>query len=742
MFFWNTTDTNRRSSGGFSGTANTRENGVCWVRAPFALALFITVCWGMSLLPFVDSLLTSWPGAFGRLILITAFVLGFYGLMIVRDDDLLESPPGLAVYGTLILATVAVSGGLIYGENTAYYVPVTLFTMLVAVGFSTVLAIESYFFMLFLVMATWIPSGESFLTASRVSTSATSNVLFVLSFTTMAPGAIVAALLCQSIRKRTRPLSAGLAAGSLHVFLFAGMCMLLYSGLDLFSDPTHRSTLYHHSLVAFGNGFLSGGLLVVILPLIEKLFGIPTDLGLLELTDMNQPALRKLAMEAPGTYHHSLRVGTLCEEAAEAIGANPLLARVGSYYHDIGKTTKPRYFIENSRGGENPHDRLPSNMSKLILIGHVRDGIELADQYGLPAWIKDFIEQHHGTSVTEYFFAKQVQSQLEKGEEPNVETADFRYPGPLPSTREIGICMLADSVEATSRSLEDPSPTQIEGMVERVIEKKIEDGQLDESGLTLGDVRSIRRSFVEVLSGMLHNRIKYPDQNEQAPSDLSAPPPEPDDQADTKEPDEPTSETTDGSSPDEEIDSTPASESPTTVRQDPPDTSIQNTPEPPASDYQTGRRTFILNHQNDLDISEERVRELVHFVMDAEQCNSDTSIVLLKKAEIKSLNRQYLDEERPTDVLAFPLQEQDSSADVDDLLGEVMVCPAVARSKAAEHGHPPKHEMYLYLIHGLLHLLGYDDKTEEDAEKMSTRQEELLDTFLNQKVPAETRGTT
>ncbi len=739
MFFWNTEETTRRSGG--EPNSVTSENGNHdgdWVRPPYTLALFITACWGLSLIPQMDHLFSSWPIVLSRLILIAAFVLGFYGVLVARDENILDTLPGLTVYGTLVLGTLGLSGALIHGGHTAFFVPVTLFTMLIAVGFSPVLAVESYFFVLFLVMAAWIPSGDPFLTSSRVSAGSTPDVLFILSFMAMAPGAIVGALLCRSIRKRTKPLSAGLAAGVLNVFMMIGLFVLLYSGLDLFSDPSSRAILYHRSPVAFGNGLLSGMLLLVILPALEKLFGIPTDLGLLELTDMNQPALRKLAMEAPGTYHHSLRVGTLSEKAAEAIGANPLLARVGSYYHDIGKTTKPQYFIENSSGGENPHDRLPSNMSKLILIGHVRDGLELAQQYGLPEWIEDFIEQHHGTSVTEYFFAKQVQSRLQKGEEPDVETADFRYPGPLPSTPEIGICMLADSVEATSRSLDEPSPTKIEGMVERVIEKKIEDGQLDESGLTMGDVRTIRRTFVEVLSGMLHARIKYPDQQENG--DLAKSPDTKirtevlsEDEPAPQSSEEPSTAPPDAASSGEGEEEPPGS-SPSSV---PLDTAPQGRPEPSNPDFVETNRSFITNQQNDLEIDEDRLRNLINFVMDAEQCDSNASVVLLKKAKMKEMNREYLDEDRPTDVLAFPLQDEDGGGTNDNLLGEILVCPAIARSRAAEHGFAPEHEMYLYLIHGLLHLLGYDDKKEEDRKKMNTRQQELLDTFLSKQVRRE-----
>jgi rRNA maturation RNase YbeY len=684
------------------------------------IGLFIAVTWGIGMFPYSTALFQAWEISLGRLLLITASVLAFYGLLWVRQDPLLSSLSRLTVYGCIFVLTLIASGLALYTDRSAVFVPLTLMTMLISVGFTPVLAIESYFFMFFLVAVTWIPSGAPFQVLKHTSEiPVSSDVFFLLSFIALAPGSIVAGMMCESIRKRTRPLSAGLAAGVIHVAMMIGLGLLLYPDMQVFIEHEYRQIFYMTAGVSFLTSVASGILLLAILPVVEKLFGLPTDLGLLELTDMNQPALRKLAMEAPGTYHHSLRVGTLCEEAAEAIGANALLARVGSYYHDIGKTTKPQYFIENSQDGENPHDRLPSNMSKLILIGHVRDGLELADEYGLPDWVKDFIASHHGTSVTEYFFAKQVQSKIEQGEEPDVDTADFRYPGPLPQSRETGICMLADSVEATSRSLEDPSPANIESMVDRIVAKKVEDGQLNESGLTLGEIKTIRRTFVEVLSGMMHARIEYPDQEDQEGIE------ETEGSSEEQEPDPYEAETDSADNGDisDEAKGEP-DEEPVKPDVRRPGNSNGSAPD---------RQVFVLDQQDDLSLLEEDVRELAHFVLDAEQCDSGVSIVLLKKSEIQELHRQYLQEDRPTDVLAFPLEETEQPDELDNTIGEVMVCPAVARSRATDLGHSALHETYLYIIHGLLHLLGYDDKDKEEEEKMKTRQEELLESFTASK---------
>jgi putative nucleotidyltransferase with HDIG domain len=214
-------------------------------------------------------------------------------------------------------------------------------------------------------------------------------------------------------------------------------------------------------------------------------------------------------IRAPGTYHHSILVGTMVEAAAEAIHANPLLARVAAYYHDIGKSSKPLYFIENMSGGENRHDKLSPSMSALILISHVKEGVELAREKRLGLPIIDIIRQHHGTALISYFFQKA--KTVDDPEARNVDERDFRYPGPKPQTREAGLVMLADCVEAASKTLIDPTPARVQGMVQKIINNIFIDGQLDECELTLKNLHDIAKSFNRILAGIYHHRIDYPE---------------------------------------------------------------------------------------------------------------------------------------------------------------------------------------------------------------------------------------
>jgi hypothetical protein len=241
---------------------------------------------------------------------------------------------------------------------------------------------------------------------------------------------------------------------------------------------------------------------------LEGIFGIATNIRLLELSDLNHPLLKRLAMQAPGTYHHSLMVGNMAEAAAEQISANSLLARVGSYYHDVGKMSKPLYFSENQQGGKNRHDDLSPNMSALILIAHVKEGVELAREHRLNQPIIELIQQHHGTSLMPYFYQKAMEQDPTRG----VDEENFRYPGPKAQTREAAICMLADSVEAASRALVNPTHGRIKGLVEKIINNKFVDSQLDECDLTLKDLHKIADSFVRVLAGYLHSRVEYPEE--------------------------------------------------------------------------------------------------------------------------------------------------------------------------------------------------------------------------------------
>jgi putative nucleotidyltransferase with HDIG domain len=255
--------------------------------------------------------------------------------------------------------------------------------------------------------------------------------------------------------------------------------------------------------IAFGGGIANIIIVSAVMPLLESVFKLTTDMRLLELSDQNHPLLRQLMLKAPGTYHHSLLVGNLAEEAAEAAGANPLLVRVGAYFHDVGKIVKPEYFIEN-QGKENRHDRLSPSMSALILISHVKEGVEMARNHKLPPEIIDLICQHPGTSLLRFFYEKAKKQGGDAREEV------YRYPGPSPQTREAGIMMLADMVEAASRSLSDTSPARLAGLVERVVQTAFADGQLDSCAITLRDLSRIQESFLRVLAGIYHHRVIYP----------------------------------------------------------------------------------------------------------------------------------------------------------------------------------------------------------------------------------------
>jgi len=266
------------------------------------------------------------------------------------------------------------------------------------------------------------------------------------------------------------------------------------------------STLVKEWAYGLTNGIVSPIIAYGLVVVLELAFEITTDMTYLELSDLNNPLLRELALNAPGTYHHSIMVGNLAEAGAEVIGANGLLVRVGAYYHDIGKMEKPDYFVENQRGGRNPQDRLSPTMSALVLLNHVRRGSEMAKEHGLPAEIRDCIEQHHGTSVMSYFYQKA--KELNGGN--SVREEEFRYPGPKPQTKETALLMLADAVEAASRSLRDPSVSRLRTLVSQIIDERFREGELDESPLTLRDLNKVGEAFLKILIGRYHRRVEYP----------------------------------------------------------------------------------------------------------------------------------------------------------------------------------------------------------------------------------------
>lgn len=262
---------------------------------------------------------------------------------------------------------------------------------------------------------------------------------------------------------------------------------------------------------SFAGGLLTAVLVIGLMPFFEVTFGILSALKLVELSNPNHPLLRKLLTETPGTYHHSVMVGNLSEAAAEAIGADGLLCRVGSYYHDIGKTKRPFYFIENQNNMENPHDTIEPKLSKSIIVAHARDGVEMQKEYKLPKPIRDIAEQHHGTTFLHYFYHKALKLAEDKGVEPDFTEEDFRYPGPKAQSKESAVVGIADSVEAAVRSLRKPTVVQVETMIEKIIKSRLDDHQFDECDLTLKEADIISRTLKETVMGIFHSRIEYPE---------------------------------------------------------------------------------------------------------------------------------------------------------------------------------------------------------------------------------------
>jgi putative nucleotidyltransferase with HDIG domain len=302
-----------------------------------------------------------------------------------------------------------------------------------------------------------------------------------------------------------------------HALLKAGVKLGIVQGIVIAAtgviavrpDASDSATLLTQVAGGLVGGTLAGLVVLAAAPLVELVFAYTTDVKLMELANMNHPLLKEMVIRASGTYNHSILVATLAETAAEAIHANPILAKVGGLYQDIGKIGKPHYFIENQREGENPHDRLAPRMSGLVVLSHVKEGVELARRHKLGDRVVDIIQQHHGKSVIKFFYHR-----AKEMEDPTMESVseeDFRYPGPKPQTREAAIVMLADVVEATSRSLRDPAPARIATLVEESIDNAFKEGQLDECELTLRDLYAIGQAFQKVLNGWFHARIEYPD---------------------------------------------------------------------------------------------------------------------------------------------------------------------------------------------------------------------------------------
>lgn len=364
-----------------------------------------------------------------------------------------------------------------------YYLPVASIPMLTMLLFNS--------FQLTLLMAF----------ASSIIVSLILDGGFVMAFTFFF-GSLIGAYTVKEARTRGRLLNAGFLISLMNI---AGFFLSETVSTELIF---RKFFLVQYVYPLLANGFISAFVVAATLKVFEYLFGVLTNFSLLELSDSNHPVLKQMMLEAPGTYHHSLVVSNISESAATAIGANALLTRVGAYYHDIGKLTHPEYFTENQLMGINKHDHIEPSVSRLVILNHVKEGVELARQYRLNQTIVDFIPQHHGTSLIYYFYQKSLETAAD-GEE--VREENFRYPGPKPQSRETAIVMLADSVEGAVRSLEEPTPMAIEETVKKVINNKFIDGQLDECPLTLKEIDRICGTFTKMLNAMYHSRVKYPE---------------------------------------------------------------------------------------------------------------------------------------------------------------------------------------------------------------------------------------
>ncbi len=423
---------------------------------------------GINVAPYAGSLLLS-----GVLV----GILG--GYVWFQRRGLLQETTQVAVTGA-ILVVFLLGSDLLKNFSVVSYLMVPTAAVMVAVLYDSGLG---------MILAGVLSLAIAALTDSSITVALVSFL-----------GAVAGVLGVKRLSHRFDILWAGVAVGVVNLFGLAGMDWM--QGASLVQYPVWQGLVY-----AAVDGLLAAALAGGLLQLVEGPLGLVTAMKLIELSNPNQPLLRKLIVDAPGTYHHSMMVGNLAEAATEAIGGNSLLARVGAYYHDIGKSKRAYFFVDNQFGGENPHDDLPPSLSAEIIAAHVRDGIGLAKAHHLPDAIVQFIREHHGTTLIRYFYDKAVQTDTGDG----VVEEDFRYEGPRPQSRETAVVMLADASEATCRTLKQPTPALIEQTVRRLIAERLHDGQFDESQVTLRDLDTIAKTFTRVLTGVFHQRVEYPE---------------------------------------------------------------------------------------------------------------------------------------------------------------------------------------------------------------------------------------
>ena len=407
------------------------------------------------------------------------------GYLYYRDNQVLNDLRHFATLIGLIVVTLASAWVVCFRtEWRAEIIPMVLFAIIVAIAYRIELSI--------------------FLSAIVALIFSVSHGFGLGEFVILTAACSTAALLCRNIRSRAKLVYVGLIVAIVIFPTVLGVQFLL-------GQPMRQELLVDAGWFAMGAA-VAGMIVTALLPFLEYMFELQTDISLLELSDANHPLLKELVQRAPGTYNHSINVASIAEAAADSIGANGLLCRVGAYFHDIGKLRKPEYFIENQAGGENKHDDLNPAMSTLVIIAHVKEGAEIGRQHNLPQRIIDLIEQHHGTTLVSYFFDRATRQSEENEDVPEVKEVDFRYPGPKPQTLEAAVMMLADAVESASRALREPTPSRIESLVNAIAKKRLDDGQFDECDLSLRQLHTIQQNLIKSLNAMYHARVKYPDQ--------------------------------------------------------------------------------------------------------------------------------------------------------------------------------------------------------------------------------------
>ncbi len=410
-------------------------------------------------------------------VLLLTILLWMY--MKLYEPNILSSVNNVALIGLILFIIILLAKLITFSPLSRYFVPLASASILIAILLSSRLAIVITVFLSIFI--------------SLISGGQLSIFIYYLA------GGLIGIYSVKNVRRRAQLLKAGLFVG-------LASCLTIIN-VDLL-DNLNTDVMFMDSLWAISNGFVCAFIVTGILPVLEYIFKITTNISLLELSDLNHPLLKEMVIKAPGTYHHSLIVGNLAENAADAIGANSLLARVGAYYHDVGKLLKPEYFSENQMSFADQHAELTPKMSSLIITNHIKDGLDLARKYKLSSAIQDFIQQHHGNSLTFYFYQRAIENENKEGE---VKEEDFRYKSPLPQTKEVAIVLLADSVEAATRALSNQAPKKIKQTVQKIINNKFIDGQLDECDLTLKDLQKISKSFSNLLAGIYHSRVEYPD---------------------------------------------------------------------------------------------------------------------------------------------------------------------------------------------------------------------------------------